>query len=101
MLYLLVVVLTGLRWGMGPAVLASVTGVLAFDFFFVPPRYAFTVSDSEYVMTFIALLGVALVIGTLTSRLRNHVAALAQRERETKALYAFSRVWWLYRIPRN
>ncbi|HEY3368848.1 MAG TPA: ATP-binding protein [Symbiobacteriaceae bacterium] len=91
MIYLLVVVISGLRWGLGPAVLASILGVLAFDFFFVPPRLSFTVHDAQYLMTFAALLVVALVIGTLTGRLRNHAAMLHRRERETAALYAFSR----------
>lgn len=91
MLYLLAVVISGLWWGRGATVLASVLGVLAFDVFFVPPLYQLTVSDAEYIITFVALLIVALVIGTLTGRLREHAAALQAREAETAALYAFTR----------
>lgn len=91
MLYLLAVVISGLRWGRGPTILATVLGVLAFDLFFVPPLYRLTVSHAEYIITFVALLIVALVIGSLTSRLRDHAAALQAREGETAALYAFSR----------
>jgi len=91
MLYLLVVVITGLWWGRGPTVLASALGVLAFDVFFVPPLYRLSVAHAEYIITFIALLVVALAIGTLTSRLRDHAAALQASETETAALYAFSR----------
>lgn len=91
MLYLLVVVITGLRWGRGAAVLSSVLGVLAFDFFLVPPHLTFAVADAQYFITFAGLLAVALAIGTLTGRLRDHSAMLRRREQETAALYAFSR----------
>lgn len=91
MLYLLAVVVSGLWWGRGPTILASVLGVAAFDVFFVPPLYHITVAHAEYIITFIALLIVALVVGSLTARLRDHAAALQTREAETAALYAFSR----------
>jgi two-component system sensor histidine kinase KdpD len=90
MLYLLAVVVSGLGWGREATVLASILGVLAFDFFFVPPVFLFSFADAQYLITFIALLVVALTIGNLTGRLRDHAAMLAARERETAALYAFS-----------
>ena len=47
MVYLLGVTLSGLRFGRGPSVLVSVLNVAAFDFFFVPPRYTFAISDGQ------------------------------------------------------
>jgi two-component system sensor histidine kinase KdpD len=41
MVYLLAVAIVAARFGRGPAVLASVLGVAAFDFFFVPPQLTF------------------------------------------------------------
>lgn len=90
MLYLLAVVISGLGWGRESTVLASALGVAAFDFFFVPPVFFMSVEEAEYLITFTAFLAVALAIGNLTGRLRDHVAMLAARERETTALYAFS-----------
>src|SRR5581483_9042444 len=37
MVYLLGVALVSMRFGYGPSLLAAVSGVIAFDFFFVPP----------------------------------------------------------------
>ena len=48
MLFLLAVVGVALKWGRGPAVLAAFVSVAAFDFFFVPPRLSFAVSDVQY-----------------------------------------------------
>ena len=52
MLFLVAVVVVALWLGRGPAVLASLLSVAAFDFFFVPPRLSFAVSDVQYLMTF-------------------------------------------------
>jgi two-component system sensor histidine kinase KdpD len=90
MLYLLAVVIAALRLGRGPAIAASVLGVLAFDFFFVPPRLTFAVSDYEYVITFAGLLIVGLVISTLASQTREQAEAARRRETQTATLYALS-----------
>ena len=39
--YLLIVVLTAVWWGRGPAVMVSFLSVLAFDYFLVPPYLTF------------------------------------------------------------
>ena len=41
MVYLLMVVISAVYLGRGPAILASILGVLAFDFFFVPSLFYF------------------------------------------------------------
>jgi two-component system sensor histidine kinase KdpD len=91
MTYLLGVVAVAARTGRGPAVFASVLSVAAFDVFFVPPYLTFAVSDSQYLVTFLVMLIVALVIGGLTVRVKNQAVAARERERRTAALYALSR----------
>ena len=70
MFYLLAVVIAAINWGKGPAITASIIGVLSFDFFLVPPYYTFTVASVHYIFTFIGLLIVGLVVSTLASRVR-------------------------------
>jgi len=91
MLFLLGVVGVASRYGRGPAILASVLSVAAFDFFFVNPYLTFAVSDTEYLVTFVVMLITALVISTLTVRLRRQAEAAREREERTAALYAMSR----------
>jgi two-component system sensor histidine kinase KdpD len=91
MILLLGVVGTAFLYGRGPSVLASVLSVASFDFFFVPPYYTFNVADTEYLLTFGVMLITALVISTLTVRLRQQAEAADDRERRTAALYAMSR----------
>lgn len=91
MLYLAGVVIAAVGLGRGPAVLAAVAGVAAFDFFFVSPRFSFAVSDAQYAVTFLVMLAVGLLIAQLTTRLRRLAADARERERRTAALYALSR----------
>ncbi len=91
MIFLLAVVIAALYLGRGPAVLASILSVLAFDFFFVPPQYTFVVSDTEYLLTFIGLAAVGLVISYLTVREREQAESAKKREADTFALYSLSR----------
>jgi two-component system sensor histidine kinase KdpD len=90
MVYLLGVAMVARRFGHGPSIWASVLSVAAFDFFFVPPYLTFAVSDVEYLITFAVMLLVALVISTLTARMRQQAETARQRERRTAALYAIS-----------
>ncbi|MCZ2290823.1 MAG: DUF4118 domain-containing protein [Burkholderiales bacterium] len=91
MLFLLAVVGVALRHGRVPAMLAAFLGVALFDFFFVPPRMSFNVSDVQYLITFAVMLVVALVIGQLTAGLRAQAAAASERERRVRALYRLAR----------
>ena len=91
MVYLLGVVLIALRQSRGPAILAALLSIAAFDFLFVPPQGTFTVDDAQYVLTFSIMVTVALVISSLVARIRRQageqaaltVAAETERIRST------------------
>lgn len=91
MVYLLGATFAGFRFGRGPAALTAVANVAAFDFFFVPPRFTFAVTDFQYVVTFGVMLVVALAIANLTASVRQQTRIAGHRERRTAALYAMSR----------
>jgi two-component system sensor histidine kinase KdpD len=91
MIYLLGVTVAGLRLGRGPSALTALLNVAAFDFFFVPPRYSFAVSDVQYLVTFGTMVTIALVIANLTASVRQQTRVAGARERRTSLLYAMSR----------
>lgn len=91
MLYLLVVVITAIRLGRRPAILASFLSMVAFNYVFVPPYYTYVVSDAQFLLTLAALLGVGLVISTLTAQVREQAGAAQRRETLTATLYELSR----------
>ncbi|MFA7402840.1 MAG: DUF4118 domain-containing protein [Pelobacteraceae bacterium] len=91
MVYLVAVVLASLWLGRKQAILTAALGVLAFDFFFVPPRLTFNVTDKEYLITFLGLFGVGVIISTLVTNVQDRAEKLKEREAETASLYRLSR----------
>jgi len=90
MLYLLAVVVVAFRRGLRPAIFTAVIGVLAFDFFFVPPYMTFRVTDFEYLITFAGMIIVGALVSLLVTRSREHAFAAQEREKETGTLYGLS-----------
>lgn len=90
MVYLLGNVVIANRYGSGPSIFTSVLGVLAFDFFFVPPYLTFAVSDTQYLVTFAIMLLVGLTISRMTVRIKGQAEAARERERRTSSLYEMS-----------
>ncbi len=91
MVYLLAVMVTAVRFGRGPSILAAALAVAAYDFFFVPPYYTFAVADGRYFLTFAMLFVVGLLLSELTARVRRQELEARQREERTKVLYALIR----------
>jgi two-component system sensor histidine kinase KdpD len=91
MVYLLGATITALRLGRGPASLAAVVNIIAFDYCFVPPRFTLAVSDFQYLLTFAVMLAVALIIANLVASVRAQTRVAGARERRTALLYEMSR----------
>lgn len=91
MVYMLAVVWVAARFGRNPAIWASVAAVLAFDFFFVPPYWSFDASDAQYFVVFAVMLVIALIISSLTARLRQQFQVTRHREQRAETLYYLSR----------
>ena len=90
MLFLLAVVVIAFRRGLRPAIFTAIIGVIAFDFFFIPPYLTFRVTDTEYLITFAGMIIVGALISLLVTRAREHAFAAQARETETGTLYALS-----------
>ncbi len=90
-IYLLAIAYVSSRTGPQATAGSCLLSVAAYDFFFVDPRFAFSVSDSRYLPTFGVMFLVALLISSLTQRLRRHADSASARERRTSALYDLSK----------
>lgn len=75
MIYMLGVVVVATRLGRGPSFFATVMGVAAFDYLYVPPQLSFVTTELKYFVMFAVMLVTGFVIGGLTERLRNEVKA--------------------------
>jgi two-component system, OmpR family, sensor histidine kinase KdpD len=91
LVFLTGVLASAVTYGLGPALLACVLSVLAFNFFFIPPLYTFTIADPENVIALISFAIVAVIGSNLTARLRLQAITAQGRAKTTEDLYAFSR----------
>lgn len=91
LIYLLPVLLSAVYWGKGVSYYAAGLGVLAFDFFFVPPFLSFSVSDLRYLVSFVVFFTVAALTASLAARLKNQLQYSKLKEAQTASLYAISK----------
>ena len=66
---------------------ASVVSVLVFNFFFTVPRFTFRFSNPNYLVTFPIMFMVALLTGSLATRLKNNAKQSANAAYRTEILF--------------
>jgi two-component system, OmpR family, sensor histidine kinase KdpD len=91
LVFLMAVLASAIAWGLWPSLFAAVASVLAYNFFFLPPLYTFSVADPENAVALFFFLAVALIVGKLTAATRSQIMTARGRAKTTAELYAFSR----------
>jgi two-component system sensor histidine kinase KdpD len=89
MFLLFVITMLSLFVGRGPLVIAAALSAVSWDYFFIPPKFTFSISHASDVVLVSLYFLVALVSGTLTARIRTKETVVRRRERHTSALYSF------------
>jgi two-component system sensor histidine kinase KdpD len=91
LLYLLPVMLSAVRWGLLPALVASLAAFFAFNYFFLVPTHTLTVRDPEELLALVVFLIVAVLISQSVGAANLHAAQARAREVEATTLYNLSR----------
>ncbi|MGH6817162.1 MAG: DUF4118 domain-containing protein [Methylovirgula sp.] len=91
LVFLVGVLMSAVNFGLWPSLFACLASVLAFNFFFLPPLYTFTIADPENVVALFFFGVVAVIASNLMARLRAQAIAAQRRARITEELYLFSR----------
>jgi len=91
LLYLLMVIGLSMRIGRWPNLLAGMLAAVAWDYFFIPPIFTFTIGSLEDMMLFGSTIAVSLVAGQLTARIRAQARNERLREERATALFHLSR----------
>ncbi len=91
LVFLTGILVSAIRFGLLPSLFACLISVLAYNFFFLPPLYTFTIADPENVVALFFFLIVAVIASNLAGRTRNQVLTARSRARTTEELFAFSR----------
>jgi two-component system sensor histidine kinase KdpD len=91
LIFLIAVLASAVTGGLGPSLLACLLGVLAFNFFFLPPLYTFTITEPDNIVALVVFAVAAVIASNLTARIRRQAVVAWQQQKMTEALYAFSR----------
>jgi K+-sensing histidine kinase KdpD len=82
-LYLFAVLPVAVVWGRAYAVGVAVASMLAFNFFFLPPKHTLRLEDSENWFALAVYLVTAIVVSELAARARRRAVEAEARERAT------------------
>ena len=93
--FLLAVLLISTTWGLRYATFTAILATAAYNFFFLPPLFKFTIADPQNWIALVAFLVTAGVASQLSERARRGTAHADQRRHEVERLYAFSQQLWL------
>ncbi|HUJ49239.1 MAG TPA: PAS domain S-box protein [Bryobacteraceae bacterium] len=88
---LLVVLLVASAWESGPALIASVLGMLCLNYFFLPPVYTLTIADPKNWIALAAFFVTALTTGRLSARAKQKAAEAEAGRKQAKRAGAYNR----------
>jgi two-component system, OmpR family, sensor histidine kinase KdpD len=88
--YLLGVLLVATTSGLGSGILASLGSFLAFNFFFLSPRFTFHVANTQDVLHLVSFLSIAIIASSLSARAQRAAEREHSRATELAALYELS-----------
>ena len=91
MMFIIPVIFCAAQIGLWASIAASVLSFLAYDFFFVEPRYEFTISEPHEFFSLIVFLVVAVITAMLASRAREHSLGMGTRVQAAQSMFEFSR----------
>lgn len=86
-IFLLGVIVNGMFGSLGVVILAASMSTLIWNYFFIPPKFTFVISNTEDILMCLAFFVVAIITGFLTNRIRFHERVIRDREQRTNLLY--------------
>ncbi|MDR3516103.1 MAG: sensor histidine kinase KdpD [Azospirillaceae bacterium] len=89
--FLMSVLGSAVLYGLGPSFYAALLSVVAYNFFFLPPLYTFTIADPANVIALCFFLVAAVLTSQLATIAQFQIEAAKRRTRITAELYGFAR----------
>jgi K+-sensing histidine kinase KdpD len=91
LVFVLPVVIAAVNWGWGPAILTTVTGILADNFFLIEPRYTLRVSDPANVWSLVLLGGAAAIVSAVAAESHRRAQTAERQSEQYEALQRLAR----------
>ncbi len=91
MIFLAAVLFCAISYGTWSGVIAAGLSFLAYNFFFIEPKYSFTIASPHELLALFIFLLVAILTGGLAGRVREQSDAAISRVRQIETLFDLSR----------
>ena len=91
LVFVLPVVIAAVSFGWGPALAAAVAGVVAYNFFLIPPLYTFRVADPANVWALVLLLIAAAIVSAVAAQSRRRALEAMAAADQASALQSLAR----------
>jgi two-component system, OmpR family, sensor histidine kinase KdpD len=91
LLYLLPILLAASRWGLVPALTASLASFITYNYFFLFPYFTFAVNDPKELLGLIVFLIVAVLVSQAMSEAHRNMELAQEREKEARTLFDLTR----------
>jgi two-component system sensor histidine kinase KdpD len=88
--FLLAILAVSAVWGMVVSIFMSISAMLLFNYFFLPPIGTFTIADPQNWVALFAFLFTSIMGSQLAAQIRREADAANSRRREVERLYSFS-----------
>ena len=85
--FVVIILLVATAWGSAPAVVASLLGIVCFNFFFLPPFGTFAIRDPDNWIAFVTFMITAITVGQLSARVKRRAEESEEAKREVERLY--------------
>lgn len=95
MTFLLAILGIATGWGLLESIVASLVGVLCFNFFFLEPRFTFYLADPQNWVTVFVFLVTAVVASQLSASVKRRAMEATRQREEVERLYELSRALML------
>ncbi len=90
LVFLFTILVLSLRFARGPVLAATALSAVALDLLFIQPYLSLSIEHISDFVLFGLYFGIAVVVGVLTTRLRNTSLLLRQREAQVVASFEFA-----------
>ena len=85
--FLLIILFVATLWGSRPAIVASIVGIVTFNFFFLPPFRTFAIGDPHNWIAFVTFMITAITVGQLSGRVKRRAEEAEAAKAEVERLY--------------
>jgi two-component system sensor histidine kinase KdpD len=91
LIYLVAVMISAQLYGLWPAILSSILGIMAWDFFFTQPYFSLELASERDVFTLIFFMITALIMSGMTALVKHQNGQVALLAAKNRNLYDFAK----------